>query len=366
MTDELSVFSGVPFLMQEDGLRQNIAIAGRKLSDPALAAQLKAAREFQPEALAMKGFQRLAGTRGVMVRDGVATVGVIGPIVRYASIFSEISGATSLDVLARDFQAAVDDPNVVAILIHFDSPGGEARGIAEFAATIRAATEKKPVLAYGGDLVASGALWLAASTREIVLSSTAIIGSVGAVAVIADTRQRDAMAGVRNFTVVSSTSPRKGLHPASDEGQAEIRDVLDAIAERFVADLATYRGVTTEKVLADFGQGGVVARPADAIARGMADRIGSFEGLLAELASGKMPAPRTSSSPQSNMEHSNMETIRNSNNQAPIESRAKAAWDASLSLRDEFAGDFAAYLAFAKADEAGLVKMYSGRRGDAA
>jgi hypothetical protein len=42
---------------------------------------------------------------------------------------------------------------------------------------------------------------------------------------------------------------------------------------------------------------------------------------------------------------------------APIEERAKAKWEGDAKLRAEFAGDFKSYLAFAKAEEGGKVKI---------
>lgn len=42
---------------------------------------------------------------------------------------------------------------------------------------------------------------------------------------------------------------------------------------------------------------------------------------------------------------------------APIEERAKAEWDKSVDIRNEFSGDYDTYLAFRKADDAGRVKI---------
>ena len=100
-----------------------------------------------PEAVIAKTGARLNNTRNVVVRDGVAIVSAIGPVFRYANLFSEISGATSLQNLATDFQAAVDDPSINAIIYQFDSPGGQASGISEHAQQIRAASKIKPVIA---------------------------------------------------------------------------------------------------------------------------------------------------------------------------------------------------------------------------
>ena len=88
-----------------------------------------ASRLGDPEALAVKAGQRLESSPRVEVRDGVAILPVRGPIVRYADMFSAVSGATALSTLARDFQAALVDPAVSAIVLEMDSPGGQATGI---------------------------------------------------------------------------------------------------------------------------------------------------------------------------------------------------------------------------------------------
>ncbi len=47
---------------------------------------------------------------------------------------------------------------------------------------------------------------------------------------------------------------------------------------------------------------------------------------------------------------------------APIEERAQAKWDSDAGLRAEFGGTFATYLAYAKAEDAGSVRVLSGAR----
>src|ERR1051325_832231 len=56
--------------------------------------------EFDPQAVAAKLGRPLDNTRAVAVRDGVAIVPVSGPIFRYANLFTAISGAKSIEVLA--------------------------------------------------------------------------------------------------------------------------------------------------------------------------------------------------------------------------------------------------------------------------
>lgn len=229
-----------------------------------------------PEAVIAKTGARLNNTRNVVVRDGVAIVSAIGPVFRYANLFSEISGATSLQNLATDFQAAVDDPSINAIIYQFDSPGGQASGISEHAQQIRAASKIKPVIAYVSNLSASAAYWLASAASEIVVSDTALLGSIGVVMQAGI----DSPDGTVKF--ISSQSPLKQVDPTTDAGRIAYQRMVDELAAVFIDAVATNRNTDTSNVLTQFGGGGILIA-ADAIKVGMADRIGTLEQLITEL-----------------------------------------------------------------------------------
>jgi ClpP class serine protease len=255
------LLAGESWAIQTEAFQNIFSIAGREGEGP--------------EAVAAKLGRPLQNTRSVEMRDGVAVVPVTGPIFRYANLFSEISGATSLDILARDFNRALDDPSVKAIVLNIDSPGGQANGIAEFAQMVNRA--RKPVTACIGGMGASAAYWIAAAAQEVVIASTAMVGSIGAVVGVDTSRP----AGV--VEIVSSQSPGKRPDVTTPEGRKQIQTRIDALAQVFIEDVATYRGVSLQKVLADFGQGDV-RLGADAVRLGMADRVSTFEELLAGLA----------------------------------------------------------------------------------
>jgi ClpP class serine protease len=233
------------------------------------------------DAVAAKLGKPLSHTHSVIVRDGVAIVPVIGPIFRYANLFTEISGASSVQNLATDLQTAVDDQSIKAVILEIDSPGGQVAGISEFAAQIRAANAIKPVTAYISDLGASAAYWLASAAGSIVVADTARVGSIGVV--------MQATIGEEEGTVkfISSQSPMKHADPSSDSGKMQYQKTVDALAEVFIGAVAAYRGATREAVIANYGLGGVHIA-ADAIAAGMADRLGSLESLILQLRSAQV------------------------------------------------------------------------------
>ena len=250
-----------PWAIQAGTLETIVAIARRE--------------NESPEAVAAKLGRPLQNTRSVSVRDSVAVVPVTGPIFRYANLFTDLSGATSLEVLAHDFNAALDDPNVSAIVLDINSPGGQADGIAEFAEMVNGADKR--VTAYVGGMGASAAYWIAAAADELVLGKTAEVGSIGAVFGVYKSSGDD---DVVEF--VSTQSPMKRPNPESDEGRAEMQTRIDTMAQVFIEDVANYRGVSVETVLSDFGKGGVRLGE-EAVRLGMADRVSTLESVIAGM-----------------------------------------------------------------------------------
>jgi len=244
-----------------------------------------------PQALQTKLGRPLDNTRTVRMVDGVAVIPITGPIFRYANLFTEISGATSTQVLATDIRSAIDNPYVTGIALDINSPGGEATGINELANLIYMARDKKPIVAYAGGSMSSAAYWIGSAASEVVADATAIIGSIGVVMSYLDTSKRDEKSDVRRIEIVSSSSPDKRLDPNTDAGRAKVQAMVDALADVFIGAVAKHRRTTPEKVASDFGRGGVMVG-AQAKAAGMIDRIGSLETVIAELA-GRLRATRS-------------------------------------------------------------------------
>jgi membrane-bound ClpP family serine protease len=78
----------------------------------------------------------------------------------------------------REVQSVLE---VQSILFDIDSPGGEAAGMFNLAATIREARKWKRVVASVNDIAASAAYGIASAADEIVVSPTSIIGWIGVV-----------------------------------------------------------------------------------------------------------------------------------------------------------------------------------------
>jgi ClpP class serine protease len=251
-----------PWAITEDWLRTIASIATRE-NDSIEAVEARLGRKMD-------------NTRNVTKRDGVAIIPVSGPIFPKANLFTEVSGATSIEVLARDFTTALEDASVKSIILDIDSPGGAVSGIHEFAQMVYEARGRKPIVSYVGNMAASAAYWIASATDEIVLDETASLGSIGVVAMVPDPAKRKSA----DLEIVSSKSPKKRIDVGTEAGRAVIQSEVDALADIFISRVARNRAIEEDDVLGV--EGGMVMGSA-AIAAGLGDRLGSMEKLIAEL-----------------------------------------------------------------------------------
>lgn len=272
MIDAYNLAVSKPWAIMPSALETIMAIASRAHDGDIQALQTRLGRPVE-------------NTRTVRNIDGVAVIPVTGPIFRYANIFTEISGATSTQVLATDIRAALDNPFLTGIVLNMDTPGGEASGINELAKMIFEARKQKRIVAYAGGMMASGGLWIGSAASEIVADETAIAGSLGVVMGYNDTTKRDEKADVRRVEIVSSNAPDKRLDPNTDAGRAKVQAMVDALEAVFISAVAKGRGRTEAHVVANFGRGGILVGN-EAMRVGMVDRIGTLDSVIASLAGG--------------------------------------------------------------------------------
>jgi signal peptide peptidase SppA len=236
------------------------------------------------EAVATQIGRPLDNTGGrVEMRGSVAVFDIQGPLFRRSDLFTNISSSTTVENLAVDLQRAADNSLITHILLNIDSPGGQVNGIQEFADQVREVAAIKPVVAYIDGIGASGAYWIASAANTIVLNDTSMVGSIGVVASIRDNRGAQEKQGVRQYEIVSTQSPFKRPDVATEQGRAQIQEMVDALASVFIDRVASFRGVSAEDVMARFGQGKMLPAK-QAMDAGMADEISRFEPLVARLA----------------------------------------------------------------------------------
>lgn len=266
----------VPWCITPEAHHAMLAIAARETFD---ADDLKAVMHG-PKSLALRDGKRRENATHTEQLGSVARIVIDGPIYRYADYFTKYSGGVTTAALAKEMQAALDDPQVHAIALIIDSPGGEATGINELADTIYQARGQKPIHAYIEGYGASAAYWIASAADVVTVDENALVGSIGTVAGYPDPSKRI------KYTIdfVSSQSPKKRVDPTSTDGAAYLQSLVDDMTEVFIAKVMRNRGMTRQQVLAV--EGGMVIGQ-HAVTAGLADRIGSEEQTLRALSNAR-------------------------------------------------------------------------------
>jgi ClpP class serine protease len=138
--------------------------------------------EERAEFQAYQEARKLSERRDAIVseKDGViAVLPVTGVLMQRMNIIDESSGGTSTEILTQRFRSLMGDPNVKAVVLDVDSPGGGVFGTQEFADEIYASRGIKPIIAQVNSMAASAAYWIASQADEIVVTPGGQAGSIG-------------------------------------------------------------------------------------------------------------------------------------------------------------------------------------------
>lgn len=225
-----------------------------------------------------------AAEKPVDRQQGVAVLPLFGVIGQRMNMIMKFSGGTSTEMFARQLRALIADPEVGAILIDIDSPGGGVFGVPELAQEIFEARGPKKIVGVANSFAASAAYWIGSAVDELVVTPSGEVGSIGVYALHTEFSEADAKAGVKNTFIKAGRLKTAGndVEPLSEEARVYLQSNVDRYYDMFTAAVAKYRGRKVAEVREGFGEGGMVGAK-DAVAMGMADRVGTFDETLARL-----------------------------------------------------------------------------------
>jgi protease-4 len=178
--------------------------------------------------------------------------------------------------------ALAGNPGIGEIVLLVDSPGGTAAGCHDLYLTVSAAAARKRVVAVIEDQATSAALYAIAGATEIIIGETALTGSIGCYCVVIDESKLLERIGVEVLVIRSGEHKGAGVSGAriSQDQLAELKRRVDVQARHFVGAIARGRRMKPDRA-AELADGRVfIGR--EAIAAGLADRVGMFEDVLAE------------------------------------------------------------------------------------
>ncbi len=214
---------------------------------------------------------------------GVAIVDVLGSLVNRGSWLDALSGLTSYERLNHQLSFAIADDSIGAIVLDMDSPGGEAVGAFEASDAVRAAAARKPVTAIINGMAASAAYAIASGASRIITTKSGISGSIGVVMLHMDRSRQLDQRGLTPTLIHAGARKVDGnpYEKLTDEVKAELKTEIDRFYSLFVQNVAQNRpGLSEDAIRATEARTYIGA---DAVAAGLADDIGTFDSVVADL-----------------------------------------------------------------------------------
>jgi len=214
--------------------------------------------------------------------DKIAIIDVDGLILnaKVGGLLSD--GDNMMSTFCERLQAAADDPQVKAVVLRINSPGGAVTASDIMYHEVRRFREKtgKPVVACMMDVAASGGYYLAMSADRIYAHPSTVTGSIGVIMSLYNAAGLFQMIGVKSNPIKSG--PNKDIgNPAREmtaEEHAILQGMVNSFYDQFVQVVVRGRGLPEDRVraLAD----GRVYTGLDAQKLGLVDQIGYLDDAI--------------------------------------------------------------------------------------
>jgi signal peptide peptidase SppA len=217
--------------------------------------------------------------------ERIAVVSVIGTLVSRSGYLDATSGLLSYGDIGDAIATAMDDPSVRGVILDVDSPGGEVGGLFDLVDRIGStkSARGKPLWAIANESALSAAYAIASAADRLYVTRTGEIGSIGVVAVHIDESGADAKAGLSwSFVFAGDQKVDGNAHePLSERARATIQADVDRLYAEFCGLVTANRGLTAETVR---GTNAAVYRGELAARVGLADRVGTLDAAIADMA----------------------------------------------------------------------------------
>jgi protease-4 len=179
-----------------------------------------------------------------------------------------------------------EDPDVAAVVVRINSPGGDALASDILWRQLTVMDEKHPVVASLGDIAASGGYYMAVGARHIVAEPSTITGSIGVFGLLfnAENLFRNKLGVLFDRVATHKHSDPGGITRAlTQEEAASIQGSVERTYRRFINVVAQSRGFEKIEDIEALAEGRVWSGTR-AVQLGLVDEIGGLDRALAKAA----------------------------------------------------------------------------------
>jgi protease-4 len=226
-----------------------------------------------------------AGAAGPGASPRVAVIDVDGLIVNQNQTGLYSAGENPVSVFREKLEAAACDPQVRAVVLRVNSPGGGVAAtdlMAEELRRFRVATGK-PAVACLLDVAAGGAYYLAVGCDRVIALPTTVTGAVGALVNHANLQDAMAQLNVRVEAIKAGDLVDMGsvTAPLPDDARKLFQEMADGFRDRFAARVARLRPSMTPDDHRRIADGRIVAAT-QALDLHMVDALGYPDDAVTE------------------------------------------------------------------------------------
>ena len=217
----------------------------------------------------------------------IAIIPIYGIISQKMDSMDNISVEQSAGTerISRDLKTALADPEVTAILLDINSPGGTVYGVPELAKEIYAARKQKRIAAIANSLAASAAYWIGTAAGEFYITPSGEAGSIGVFIEHLDVSKWLENEGLKPTLIKAGEfkTEANSYEALGEEAAKFLQQRVNDYYSMFIKAVARHRNTTEARVRNDFGKGRVYGAD-QAVATGMADKALHFDAVLKLLA----------------------------------------------------------------------------------
>lgn len=217
----------------------------------------------------------------------IAVIPVLGTLIHRTTGLDAFSGLRSYMRISDEFEEAMNDSKVDAILFDIDSPGGSASGVFDLADKIYAARDQKPIYAFANEDAYSAAYLIGSTAEYFYAPRTGGVGSIGVRMVHVDMTERDKKEGLK-VTHLFKGERKIDFDPHSplskEAKEAAMEDITE-LYDMFVGAVSRYRNIS-EKAVRDTEAGTYLGLDAKNI--GLINDVLTYDEVIEKIVSDVM------------------------------------------------------------------------------
>ncbi|MCL0043689.1 signal peptide peptidase SppA, partial [Peptococcaceae bacterium] len=218
----------------------------------------------------------------ISAKNEIGVIDITGVIVSGNSGSDFMGGTTTGSAsVINQLRKVRENPNMPAVILYMNSPGGSPAACLEIGNEIKRLREEgKIVVTYMADIATSGAYWIACETDLIVANPSTMTGSIGVIMQIFNFEELYDMLGIDVNIIKSGEHKDMGAthRDVIEEEKRIFQSMVNDIYEQFIEVVSKGRNMEIEQVkkLAD----GRVYTGRQALELGLVDELGDMRDAI--------------------------------------------------------------------------------------